>query len=131
MLQTSISIFDGEAKGGCSGRDFLIYASEITRLTEGGVILNVGSAVTGPEVFLKAASMAGNIGQVPDKIITANFDLRPFSPDTFADESAAAYYYRDQKSIVNRIPQAFGGKGYHIGGNQKHSIPSFVQRIEH
>ncbi|MEN8249318.1 MAG: hypothetical protein ABFS32_10340, partial [Bacteroidota bacterium] len=51
--------FDGSAKGGCSGRDFLIYTEEIAKLTEGGVILNVGSAVTGPEVFLKAASMVG------------------------------------------------------------------------
>ncbi len=123
------AFFDGQAKGGCSGRDFLIYTSEVSRLSEGGVILNVGSAVTGPEVFLKAASMAGNIGQVPNKIITANFDLRPFSPDTFADESAAPYYYRDQKSIVNRIPQAFGGKGYYIGGNQKHSIPLLYKEL--
>ncbi|MCK5442790.1 MAG: hypothetical protein KAJ23_12945, partial [Maribacter sp.] len=50
--------FDGRAKGGCSGRDFLIYTNEIAQLENGGVILNVGSAVTGPEVFLKAASMA-------------------------------------------------------------------------
>jgi hypothetical protein len=123
------TFFDGQAKGGCSGRDFLIYTSEVSRLTKGGVILNVGSAVTGPEVFLKAASMAGNIGQVPDKIITANFDLRPFSPDTITDESAASYYYRDQKSIVNRIPQAFGGKGYYIGGNLKHSIPLLYKEL--
>jgi hypothetical protein len=121
--------FDGQAKGGCSGRDFLIYTNEVSRLSEGGVILNVGSAVTGPEVFLKAASMAGNIGQVPNKIVTANFDLRPYNPDTFADESAVAYYYRDQKSIVNRIPQAFGGKGYYIGGNQKHSIPLLYKEL--
>jgi hypothetical protein len=121
--------FDGQAKGGCSGRDFLIYTSEISRLTEGGVILNVGSAVTGPEVFLKAASMAGNIGHVPDKIITANFDLRPYDPDKFMDENAVTYYNRDQKSIVNRVPQAYGGKGYYIGGNQKQTIPILYKKL--
>lgn len=121
--------FDGQAKGGCSGRDFLIYTNEISRLTEGGVILNVGSAVTGPEVFLKAASMAGNIGCVPDKIITANFDLRPYNPDKFTDENAVAYYYRDQKSIVKRIPQAYGGKGYYICGNQRRTIPLLYKHL--
>ena len=121
--------FDGEAKGGCSGRDFLIYTDEITRLTEGGVILNVGSAVTGPEVFLKAASMAANTGHVPDRIITANFDLRPYDPDTFTNENAVGYYYRDQKSIVTRIPQAYRGKGYYIRGNQKLTIPLLYQKL--
>ena len=121
--------FDGQAKGGCSGRDFLIYTNEISRLTEGGVILNVGSAVTGPEVFLKAASMAGNIGQVPNEIITANFDLRPFNPDNFTDENRMAYYYRDQKSIVSRVPQAYGGKGYYIEGNLKQTIPLLYKEL--
>jgi hypothetical protein len=123
------SYFDGQAKGGCSGRDFLIYANEISMLTEGGVILNVGSAVTGPEVFLKAASMAGNVGCAPDKIITANFDLRPYRSDQFKDENTAAYYYRDQKTIVNRVPQAYGGKGYYIGGNQKQTIPFLYKKL--
>ncbi len=121
--------FDGQAKGGCSGRDFLIYTNEISRLTGGGVILNVGSAVTGPEMFLKAASMAGNIGHVPDKIITANFDLRPYNPDKFTDENSVAYYYRDQKSIVTRVPQAYRGKGYYIGGNQKQTIPLLYKKL--
>jgi hypothetical protein len=121
--------FDGQAKGGCSGRDFLIYTDEICRLTDGGVILNVGSAVTGPEVFLKAASMAANTGHVPDRIITANFDLRPYDPDTFTDENAVGYYYRDQKSVVTRIPQAYGGKGYYIRGNQKLTIPFLYQKL--
>ncbi len=123
------AFFDGQAKGGCSGRDFLIYANEISALDEGGVILNVGSAVTGPEVFLKAASMAGNIGRVPKKIITANFDLRPYNPENFTDENSVGYYYRDQKSIVTRVPQAYGGKGYYIGGNQKQTIPLLYQKL--
>ena len=121
--------FDGEAKGGCSGRDFLVYTNEISNLSGGGVILNVGSAVTGPEVFLKAASMAANTGHVPHKIITANFDLRPFNPDNFTDENAVGYYYRDQKSIVTRVPEAYGGKGYYIEGNQKLTIPLLYKKL--
>ncbi len=121
--------FDGRAKGGCSGRDFLIYTNEIAQLENGGVILNVGSAVTGPEVFLKAASMAGNIGQVPDKIITANFDLRAYNPEDFTKEDRVGYYYRDQKSIVTRVPDAYNGKGYYIGGNQIHTIPVLYKKL--
>lgn len=121
--------FDGEAKGGCSGRDFLIYTNEIAGFENGGVLLNVGSAVTGPEVFLKAASMAGNIGKIPKKIITADFDLRPFKPEHITNESKVGYYYRDQKSIVTRVPEAYGGKGYYIEGNQKQTIPLLFEKL--
>ncbi len=121
--------FDGRAKGGCSGRDFLIYANEISRFTSGGVLLNVGSAVTGPEVFLKAASMAGNIGHTPKSIVTANFDLRPYNSDHITNEKEVGYYYRDQKSIVTRVPDAYGGKGYYIGGNQKQTIPLLYKSL--
>lgn len=121
--------FDGRAKGGCSGRDFLIYTSEITRLTAGGVILNVGSAVTGPEVFLKAVSMAANTGSVPKNIVTADFDIREYRPDEMADESSAGYYCRDQKSVVARIPQAFEGKSFYVQGNQKQTFPLLFKMI--
>ena len=121
--------FDGQAKGGCSARDFLIYVNEVTRLTEGGVVLNIGSAVTGPEVFLKAASMSSNIGKVPDNIITADFDMRFSEPAQMKDESAQGYYFRDMKSVVTRIPQAFNGKGYYIQGNQKQTVPLLFKKI--
>lgn len=121
--------FDGCAKGGCSGRDFLIYTEEVTKLTEGGVILNIGSAVTGPEVFLKAASMTGNIGKVPNGIITADFDIRHHDPAQMTDEASQCYYFRDQKSVVTRVPEAFNGKGYYIQGNQKDTFPLFYKKI--
>jgi len=121
--------FDGQAKGGCSGRDFLVYTNEITKFTDGGVLLNVGSAVTGPEVLLKAVSMAANAGSVPNNIITADFDLRDYSSDAMSDESSQGYYYRDQKSIVTRIPQAFAGKGFYIQGNQKKTFPFLYKKI--
>jgi hypothetical protein len=123
------SSFDGRVKGACSGRDFLIYTNEVTKLIDGGVILNVGSAVIGPEVFLKAASMAGNIGKIPNKIISADFDLRTYDPQQMANDAAQCYYFRDQKSVVTRIPQAFGGKGYYIQGNQKITIPLLYKTI--
>jgi hypothetical protein len=121
--------FDGEAKGGCSGRDFLIFTEEIKKLTSGGIFLNIGSAVTGPEVLLKAISMVSNTGSVPHGIITADFDLRSHHPEEMKDESKERYYYRDQKSIVTRIPQAFNGTGYYIQGNQMDTIPLLYARI--
>jgi len=123
--------FDGQAKGGCSGRDFLIYAHETTKLTAGGVVLNIGSAVTGPEVLLKAVSMAANVGRVPRDILTADFDLRRHDPQQMTDEAAQGYYYRDQKSVVTRIPQAFGGKGLYIQGDQKTTFPLLYRTILH
>jgi hypothetical protein len=121
--------FDGQAKGGCSGRDFLIYANEIATLTDGGVILNVGSAVTGPEVLLKAVSMAANVGKTPRGILTADFDLRPYDPDRMADESRPGYYFRDQKSIVTRVPQAFTGQGLYIQGDQRATFPALYKAV--
>lgn len=121
--------FDGQAKGGCSGRDFLIYTREIARLTTGGVLLNIGSAVTGPEVLLKALSMAANAGTVPKGITTADFDLRDHDPNQMTDESSPGYYCRDQKSIVTRIPQAFAGKGLYVQGDQKQTFPLLYREI--
>jgi hypothetical protein len=121
--------FDGEAKGGTSGRDFLIYTQQITDFTEGGIALNVGSAVTGPEVLLKAVSMAANIGKAPDKLITADFDMRDYAPDKMTDESSKFYYLRDQKSVVTRVPDAYNGKGYYIKGDQRETFPYLYQKI--
>ncbi|MFC1634971.1 hypothetical protein ACFL5Z_09025 [Planctomycetota bacterium] len=121
--------FDGQAKGNCSGRDFLIYTQEISQLTGGGVVLNIGSAVTGPEVLLKAVSMAANVGNVPRNIITVDFDLRHHDSCLMSDESEQGYYYRDQKSVLTRIPKAFAGKGYYIHGNQKQTFPLLYKKI--
>ncbi len=121
--------FDGQAKGGCSGRDFLIYTHEITALTDGGVVLNIGSAVTGPEVLLKAVSIAANTGNVPHNIIAADFDLRDCDREAMSDESSQGYYFRDQKSVVTRIPQAFAGKGFYIQGDQKRTFPLLYKKV--
>ena len=121
--------FDPASKGGCSGRDFLIFTHEISKFTQGGVLLNIGSAVTGPEVLLKAISMAANVGRTPKGLITADFDIRPFDPAVMADESCPGYYHRDQKSVVTRIPQAFAGNGHYIQGNQLQTVPALYCSI--
>lgn len=121
--------FDGRAKGGCSGRDFLVLVNEVVNLAGGGVFLNVGSAVAGPEVLLKAVSMAGNTGRPPEGLITADFDLREYHRQAMSDESTMHYYYRDHKSVVTRIPQALGGRGYYVQGDQRRTIPRLYQQI--
>lgn len=121
--------FDGQAKGGCSGRDFLLYTNEICNLTKGGVVLNIGSAVTGPEVLLKAVSMAANVGCVPQGILTADFDLREHKPRHMTDEASPGYYFRDQKSVATRIPEAFGGQGLYIQGDQKQTVPLLYKSL--
>ncbi len=121
--------FDASAKGAASGRDFLIFTQHMAGFTQGGVVVNIGSAVTGPEVLLKAVSMVGNVGKAPTGLVTADFDIRPHDPGAMADESKAEYYYRDQKSIVTRVPQAFGGRGYYVQGNQKATIPALYKAL--
>ncbi|MCE5228976.1 hypothetical protein LLG95_05200 [bacterium] len=121
--------WDASAKGGCSGRDFLVFCAEVERLHEGGVYLNIGTSVTGPEVFLKACSMAANVGHAPKGITTASFDIRPADPRDADNERAAGYYCRDLKSVVVRIPEAFGGHGYYIQGDHLKTVPAFYQLL--
>ncbi len=121
--------FSAAAKGAASGRDFLIFTQHMATFVDGGVVLNIGSAVTGPEVLLKAVSMVGNVGRTPKGLITADFDLRPHDPATMTDESQPGYYYRDQKSVVTRIPQAVGGQGFYVQGDQRVTVPVLYQAI--
>ncbi len=122
--------WDPAAKGGCSGRDFLIFCAEVEKLAEGGgVYLNVGTSVTGPEVFLKAVSMAANVGRPPRGLTTASFDIRVADPGDADNERAAGYYCRDIKSVVVRIPEAFGGRGFYIQGDHLATVPAFYQLL--
>lgn len=120
--------FDGAAKGGCSGRDFLIFAQSAAGLA-GGVFLNVGSAVMGPEVLLKAVSMAANVGCPPTGLVTADFDLKAYDPGAMTDERSAHYYNRDHKSVAIRVPQSFGGVGHYVQGDQRATVPRLYQEI--
>jgi hypothetical protein len=119
---------DFGAIGATSGQDFRSFVSSVADL-EGGVFLNFGSAVIGPEVFLKALTMARNLGCSAAHITTANFDLRPL-PNYHAHVSGSDpdYYYRPRKNIINR-PTSLGGQGYHIQGDHKDTIPNLHHRV--
>ncbi len=124
---------DGAALGASSYTDFLVFAEAVTHL-EGGVFLNVGSAVTGPEVYLKALSMARNVarqsGQAIAHFTTAVFDLHDLGPNfrTEAPRGTAAYYYRPYKTILVRTVQD-GGESYYIRADHRNSIPNLYHRI--
>ncbi|NOZ29184.1 MAG: SIS domain-containing protein [Chloroflexi bacterium] len=114
--------------GWASGQDFKIYCASVSEL-EGGVFLNFGSAVTGPEVFLKALSIARNLGHTVAHITTANFDLIPLGDyRSKVGMDDPAYYYRPRKNIVNR-PTSLGGKGFHITGDHRETIPNLHHRV--
>ena len=115
--------------GATSGKDFLTFAGSVAEL-EGGVFLNFGSAVTGPEVFLKSLTIARNLGHTVSHITTANFDLIPLGDDYHGKlgYDQPLYYYRPRKNIINR-PVSLGGAGYHITGDHRVTIPNLHHRV--
>jgi len=123
---------DYAAIGYTSGQDFLIFAHAISKL-EGGVFLNLGSAVMGPEVYLKSLSMARNIatqrGEEIKYFTTANFDLIQF--DDFRDEGKpyeAHYYHRPKKTILVRTVKD-GGESFHIQGDFDRTVPHLYLQV--
>lgn len=114
--------------GKCSGIDFKKMCYSVSQL-DGGVFLNFGSAVIGPEVFLKALSIARNLGYPTFNITTANFDLINLGDYRckigYEDPN---YYYRPRKNIVNR-PVSRGGKGWHFVGDHQITIPTLYDKI--
>jgi hypothetical protein len=118
---------DGAALGAASYRDFLVFTQEVTRL-EGGVLLNFGSAVMGPEVYLKALAMARNVahqeGCVIEHFTTAVFDLLPLEGDyrQQAPKSDPRYYYRPWKTILVRTV-ADGGESFYVQGDHRITLP--------
>jgi hypothetical protein len=125
---------DGAALGQASLIDFLIFARAVQAL-EGGVFLNVGTAVTGPEVYLKALSMARNVahqrGESITRFTTAVWDLVPL-PETFRhgppSKEHPLYYYRPWKTILVRTV-ADGGRSFYFCGNHQQTIPSLWQQL--
>lgn len=123
---------DGAAFGAASHTDFLIFARHVLDL-EGGLFLNVGTAVTGPEVFLKALSMARNVAHQQQREIrrftTAVFDLVAL-PDDFAaglpGKQHAGYYHRPWKTLLVRTV-ADGGQGFSFCGDHRQTIPTLWQ----
>lgn len=119
---------DFAALGWASGQDFKIFARAVCDL-EGGVFCNFGSSVIGPEVFLKAISIARNLGNTVKVFTTANFDLIPLGDYRKpVGDDEPDYYYRPRKNIVNR-PVALGGRGFHITGDHRDTLPNIYHQV--
>jgi len=98
---------DGKALGDCSLRDFRTLTSAVATLDR-GIYLNFGSAVILPEVFLKAISLARNLGHPVRNLTTVNLDF--------------LQHYRPLTNVVNR-PTMNGGKGYQLTGHMEIMVP--------
>ncbi len=105
---------DGAVIGAASFTDFRLLTSVVTDLGEGGVYLNIGSAVLLPEVFLKALSIAQNLGHKVDNFTTANFDM--------------VQHYRPLQNVVKR-PTSGKGRGYTITGHHEIMLPLLAAGI--
>ena len=119
--------FDPAAFGVCSYRDFLGVCATAERL-EGGLFLCYGSAVMGPEVYLKAIAMAHNVAHQQGRRIanftTAVFDLLPLQGD-FHEEAPKTdphYYYRPWKTVLVRTV-ADGGESFYVRGEHRRTLP--------
>jgi len=99
--------FDPMSAGKASHRDFRTFASIVSAL-EGGVYLNVGSAVLLPEVFLKAITLVRNLGHDLKQITTVNMDF--------------IQHYRPLTNVVNR-PTQKGGQGFNLVGHHEIMLP--------
>jgi hypothetical protein len=119
---------DGAALGATSYRDFLILCRSVQNL-EGGVLLCFGSAVMGPETYLKALAMSRNVaaqqGRQVRKFTTAVFDLIGIEGDVHqqADKSNPQYYYRPWKTILVRTV-ADGGESFYFAGDHRRTFPA-------
>ncbi len=117
---------DGAALGAASYRDFLIFAKVLERL-EHGVVMNFGSAIMAPEVFLKALAMVRNVavqrgGKVRD-FTTLVCDLHDL-PSNYRQEAAKSspsYYFRPWKTMLVRTV-ADGGTSYYVKGHHADTI---------
>jgi hypothetical protein len=106
---------DGAALGATSHNDFRLLAELVRRMNGGGVYLNIGSAVTLPEVFLKCVTLVRNLGHPLSDLTTANFDF--------------IQSYRPLTNVVRR-PNADGaGRGYAITGHHELSIPLLAAEL--
>jgi len=106
--------FDGALAGEGSLRDFHILTENLSQLNNGGVVLNFGSAVILPEVFLKALNLGRNLGHKIKDFVAANFDM--------------IYHYRPLQNVVSR-PVMSGGKGYYIVGHHEIMLPLLAQAV--
>lgn len=119
---------DFAAIGKVSGIDFHKFCYSVAHMDK-GVYMNFGSGVIGPEVFLKALSIARNLGYPTFEITTGNFDLIDLGDYRCSiGYENPQYYYRPRKNIVNR-PVSCGGKGWHFCGDHQETIPNLYHKL--
>lgn len=104
---------DGAAIGACSLMDFRRLAAVVAGM-EGGVYLNLGSAVILPEVFLKTVSLGRNLGHELTDITTVNMDFLT--------------HYRPMTNVVRR-PTQKGGKGFALTGHHEIMVPLLAASV--
>lgn len=119
---------DGGAWGKCSYNDFLRYAKVLENIS-GGVVMNFGSAIMAPEVFLKALAMVRNAGRQDGRLIddfsTLVCDLRPLPPQatqTEAKKDNADYFFRPWKTMLVRA-LAGQGESFYVQGDHAETVP--------
>jgi len=105
---------DGAALGETSFKDFELLVALVAELGGGGVYINIGSAVVLPEVFLKALTLARNLGHPVRGFVAANFDM--------------IRHYRPSTNVVGR-PVRAGGTGYDVTGHHEIMIPLVTAAI--
>jgi hypothetical protein len=105
---------DGAALGVAALRDFRILAATLAE-ARGAAVLNFGSAVLMPEVFLKALSVARNLGADLADLTTANFDQ--------------IQHYRPRLNVVERPTRAPGARGYALTGHHEILVPLFAAAV--
>jgi hypothetical protein len=124
---------DGAALGAASYRDFLIFVRAVERL-EGGVLLNFGSAIMGPEVYLKALAMARNVARQDGRALrhftTAVFDIVPIRGDHRKElpKTDPGYYFRPHKTILVRTV-ADGGESFYFCGEHRATVPALWREL--
>lgn len=107
---------DGALMGEMSFRDFKLLAGQLPDLSEGGVVMNLGSAVLLPEVFLKALTVARNLGHSVEHFTAVNFDM--------------IQHYRANLNVVSRPTRTGGGKGYSLTGHHELLVPLLFAAIQ-
>lgn len=106
---------DGAALGATSHTDFRLFCSLVREMNGGGVYLNYGSAVTLPEIFLKAVTVVRNLGHELQDFTTANFDF--------------VQQYRPLANVVRRPTANGAGRGYAITGHHELTLPLLAAHI--
>ena len=124
---------DGAALGQASYHDFLVITQSIFRL-QNGVLLNFGTSIMGPEVYLKALAMARNVahqkGDRINRFTTAVFDLQDLGSDIHhtPPRSEPAYYFRPFKTILVRTVQD-GGESFYIRDYHQATLPALHRLV--